>query len=187
VRHRENHPLSTWALLIVIALWAPAPPVAADPTLGRLFSTPEERARLDEARRLAHLPPAPPTLADTAEARVESPPPPPPAPPPRGSLAVDGYVIRGDGGSTVWVNRESSTGGPLLGVEAVVEPPQRPGVGVHLQAADGTRLLLRPGQSLPEGEAIVREGYLSPAPAATPVPAADGAAVRQGRAAGGRP
>jgi hypothetical protein len=178
-----------WLLALALGL---APPLAAEaPPLGRLFTTPEERALLDELRRQARLPAPPPAQVMATPA---APPPPPPAP--RGSLTLDGYVIRGDGGRTVWVNRESSTGGALLGAEAVVEPPRRAGAGVRVEAADGTSALLRPGQTLPAGEARVQEGYLLPAPAPaasgrSPAPAGatdprPGAAPGQART-GGRP
>jgi len=158
--------LQRWLFALLTAGGVTATAAAETPSLGRLFSTPEERARLDEARRQARLPA--PEQMSPGEIAVAAPLEPPPPPPPRGTLAVDGYVVRGDGTTTVWVNREGSMGGPLLGVDAVVEPPRRAGVGARVHAPDGTSVLLRPGQSLPAGETEVREGYLLPVPAPPP-------------------
>jgi hypothetical protein len=64
-----------------------SPPVIAD-DLGRLFFTPEQRAALD-ARRKARIPDKPAAVV------VESP-----------VTRLDGFVSRGGGRSTVWVNGE---------------------------------------------------------------------------------
>lgn len=66
---------------------------AQPPQLGRLFSSPEERAQLDAAR--SGVPPANTTLAATVP-----PPPPPPGPP----MELNGLVQRSSGRSTVWLN-----------------------------------------------------------------------------------
>jgi hypothetical protein len=149
-----------------LLLFAASVPAADDglATLGRLFSTPEERARIDEARRRARLPPAPVVQpeAELVEQEELAEPAPPPAPPPRGSLTVDGYVLRGQGPATVWVNGETSPGGPLLGTDATVMPPRRHGEGAYIETADGARALLRPGQVLPEGDDRVQEAWLLP-------------------------
>ncbi len=74
------------ACLAVAAALLPATATAAD--LGRLFLTPEQRSSLD-ARRKARIP----DKAATAE--IESP-----------VTRLDGYVSRGGGKSTTWVNGE---------------------------------------------------------------------------------
>jgi hypothetical protein len=71
----------------------------ASPTLGRLFTTPAERAELDRRRRGEGLPV---TLAPRA-----TPTPTPPAP-----RVVTGIVARSDGKSTVWVNGEPRRAAP---------------------------------------------------------------------------
>ncbi|HAZ61929.1 MAG TPA: hypothetical protein DCY89_10195 [Gammaproteobacteria bacterium] len=184
--NRRSLPALHRSLFVLLAAcWVASAAAAEAPSLGRLFSTPEERARLDEARRQARLPAwMQMSPEEGAVAAPPGPPEPPPPPPPRGTLAVDGYVLRGDGATTVWVNREGSTGGPLLGVDAAVEPPGRAGVGARVLAPDGTSVLLRPGQSLPAGETEVREGYLLPTPEpptrAVTAPVAPGAGSPRG-------
>jgi hypothetical protein len=76
---------SAIALVFPFALGALAAPAGAQ-ELGRLFHTPEQRHALD-ARRAAR---PPQVILD--------------APPPLQPARVDGYVLRSDGRSTVWVN-----------------------------------------------------------------------------------
>lgn len=73
------------ALVFAFALGALAAP-AGSQELGRLFHTPEQRRALD-ARRV------------TRPSRVT-----PAAPAPSQPARIDGYVLRSDGRSTVWVN-----------------------------------------------------------------------------------
>lgn len=87
--------------------------------LGRLFFSPAERAALDAQRR-----------AGTVSAAVTR------APEP---LRLDGYVLRADGRTTVWVNGEAA-GGESLRRKGVK-------VGATLDGATGeTRDLIGAGQ-----------------------------------------
>jgi hypothetical protein len=79
-------------IVCLLAFVAGPLPCAAE-ELGRLFLTPEQRAALD-ARRKARIPDKP------AAVIVESP-----------TTRLDGYVMRRDGRSTVWVNGEPSREG----------------------------------------------------------------------------
>lgn len=74
--------------LVLIALSLAAPAADAQ-ELGRLFLTPEQRTALD-ARRKARVPDKPDAVAAVATVR-----------------RIDGYVQRGGGKSTVWVNGEA--------------------------------------------------------------------------------
>lgn len=110
---------------------------AQAPQLGRLFSTPDERAALDAQRGApgAVAAPAPPPVA--AE-------PAPPAPP----LTLNGIVKRSSGKSTVWLNQ-------------VPQDDQRnvSGVALSLRSASGHRLILKPGQSVDLNDGSVREAH----------------------------
>lgn len=101
--------------------------------LGRLFFTPEQRSALD-ARRKARVPDKPAAVV------VASP-----------TTRVDGYVKRGGGRSTVWVNGESLPEGPS---EARIGDGER--VSIPLGEA-GRRATLRPGEVLDRGTGEVRD------------------------------
>ncbi len=79
------------ALLFLLGLWlAAAAGASGAQEFGRLFFTPEQRAALD-ARRKARVPDKP-----AAAPTVASP-----------TTRLDGYVVRSEGRSTIWVNGES--------------------------------------------------------------------------------
>src|SRR5581483_10127985 len=89
------------AMLLVVTLFSVG--AAADP-LGRLFTTPEERAQLQQLRT------APPVVAKPA------PPPAPVAvqtPPEVPPVTVNGVVVRSRGESTAWVNGKNTYDGDL--------------------------------------------------------------------------
>src|SRR5436305_14790112 len=70
--------------LAALALAAAPAVMAAEPILGTLFHTPEERARLDRMRK-----------GEPEQAA---------APAPGGHSAVTGFVKRSDGRNTVWID-----------------------------------------------------------------------------------
>ena len=107
--------------------------------MGRLFFTPEQRSSLD-ARRKARIPDKPASVV------VESP-----------VTRLDGFVSRGSGKSTVWVNGEP-----------VPEGTQPEGIRVHPRRADSSRVTvdigenenkvdLKIGQSFDRGTGEVRD------------------------------
>lgn len=110
---------------------------AQPPQLGRLFSSPEERAQLDASR--SGTPPA-----GTAQAPPAPPPPPQPAPP----LELNGLVQRSSGRSTVWLNQT---------------PQQEPhnqvsGAGqLTLRLSNGQVVVLKPGQQYDAASGTVME------------------------------
>ncbi|MES2739887.1 MAG: hypothetical protein V4754_02870 [Pseudomonadota bacterium] len=123
---------------------APAPP------LGRLFSTPDERAMLDSLRASGGLTADP---AATAPAMPEAGPgpgsaPPPPPPP----LTLNGVVRRSDGRSTVWVNQvaqeQQGRSRSKAGGSAAAMP---------LQSSSGRTVLLKPGQRYDMDDGSVKE------------------------------
>src|SRR5262245_48907784 len=119
-------------LLALLVLLGASEAASAQDSLGRLFFTPEQRQSLD-ARRRARLP-------DRPSAPVVSP-----------TTRVDGYVQRGSGKSTVFVNGEALP-------ETAPEAP-RIGTGrVTVNVGEsGARAGLRPGETLDRGTGAVRD------------------------------
>lgn len=119
-------------LLVLVLLLGLSEAASAQEPFGRLFFTPEQRQALD-ARRRARLP-------DRPSAPVVSP-----------TTRLDGYVQRGNGKSTVFVNGE-----PVP--ETAPEAP-RIGTGrVTVNVGEsGARTGLRPGESLDRGTGEVKD------------------------------
>src|SRR6266704_3600373 len=89
----------SWAALVAVGLAMPGSASAQVQEMGRLFFTPEQRAALD-ARRKARVPDKP-----AASPVAASP-----------TTRLDGYVVRSEGRSTVWVNGESLQDGSAEGL-----------------------------------------------------------------------
>ena len=127
------------ALLFGLGVWlaAAAYPCAAQ-EFGRLFFTPEQRAALD-ARRKARVPDKPAATAVAASPTTR----------------LDGYVVRSEGRSTIWVNGESLQDGSA----EALRDPNRSGAGrVRVPAGDGgARVGLKPGEVLDRGTGEVRD------------------------------
>jgi len=91
--------MKRWPILFMLCV-LPGAVVAAD-SLGRLFTTPAERASLDNLRSVSKIPAIDTSAAESseeAEVAVIVPPP---------LVSVQGYVKRGDGKKgTVWVNHQ---------------------------------------------------------------------------------
>ncbi len=147
------------ALLLLPALAGSAPAGAQE--LGRLFTTPAERAALDRWRDGGPAPagqtaPAPPGASvperqgagDGAVAEQR--------------LVVNGIVTRsGSGRTTTWVNSVPYHGsGRLQGNVTLVQGRSAPAVALTLES--GRRVLLKPGQSLDPASGRVREAYQKP-------------------------
>lgn len=120
-------------LLTLLVLVSFGEPCAAQ-EIGRLFFTPEQRQALD-ARRRARLP-------DRPSAPVVASP----------TTRLDGYVVRENGKSTVWVNGEALP-------ETASEAPRIGGSGrVTVNVGEGgTRGSLRPGETLDRGTGEVKD------------------------------
>ena len=113
---------------------------AQPPQLGRLFSSPEERAQLDAAR--SGRPPA--GSAEAAQAPPAAPPPPPPSPP----MELNGLVQRSSGRSTVWLN------------QAPQQEPHNHVSGASqltLRLSNGQVVVLKPGQQYDPASGTVKE------------------------------
>lgn len=122
--------------LLAVAL-AGAPFGTTAQELGRLFLTPEQRATLD-ARRKARLPDKPAAVV------VASP-----------TTRMDGFVLRSDGKSTIWVNGEPTREGDQPDAPRVGD---RPHEGISIPTGEsGSRARLKPGQAVDVGTGEVRD------------------------------
>ncbi len=146
--------------LLLGALSATGPAPAQE--IGRLFTTPVERAALDRWRDGGPPPPthaAPvrevPTTREPAPAST----PERSVPTPAQVIVVNGVVTRsGTGRSTTWVNSLPYHGsGRLQGNISLLHGRSSPAVTVTL--GSGKTVLVKPGQSVDPATGRVREAY----------------------------
>lgn len=138
------------ALALVLAAASP-PAVTAPPEFRdqRLFTTPEQRAYLDDLRDGTSVRRA----GDDRPRRPEVPalerePPP--------SVRMQGYVRRSGGPPAVWVNDDSTLAGDDIGGELRVRSGRIEGDIVIVELPDGRHVHLKPGQTWdPESGRVV--------------------------------
>jgi hypothetical protein len=141
--------LSLLALFAALALPGFGAAAGTEP-IGRLFSTPAERANLDKLRQ----------LGEKAGAAVEEKPDLNAAPPEpeREQITVDGFVRRSDGKSTTWVNGKPQHGAEISqGITVLQRRAKAPRISVLLRS--GRRLDLKAGQTFDIGTSKVIEVY----------------------------
>lgn len=143
--------------ILILLMLLPGVVMGAD-NLGRLFTTPAERASLDYLRQTSKVQAIDPEQIDKAETGPVMP----------SSISVQGYVKRSDGKKgTVWVNRipiQENSGTD----EVQVGKLQRDGNQVQLKlTANGKQLQLKAGQiyDLETGRIKEISAYAYPAPA----------------------
>ena len=118
-----------------------APPAIAD-DLGRLFFSAEQRALLD-ARRKARIPDKPVSVI------IESP-----------VTRVDGFVSRGSGKSTVWVNSQPvPEGSQPEGLRVLPRSADSNRISVNINETD-SQVDLKIGQSFDRDSGEVRDALL---------------------------
>jgi hypothetical protein len=164
--------------LILCALAAaatPAPAIAAQQELGRLFFTPAQRASLDVARgQRARAAVATDSTEQEAAAPVSQ------------TITYGGLIRRDDGQTTVWLNNQAVRDTDPAGAGAVVSRV-RPDGRITLQAPQSARSVeLKPGQSVELLSGTIEEGYSrllsEPEPKPKPKPGAKPAAdARKGK------
>jgi hypothetical protein len=136
-------------LLVIVLLILPQT-IFADESLGRLFSSPNERAALDQVRKIKRE--IVPQVVEEPE-NVEAAPYVEP-----NSITVQGYVKRSDGKSaTVWVNDEAiqeNSGNQDVAVGSLSNQTNR--VPIKLKA-NGKHLSLKAGQMYDPETNRVRE------------------------------
>lgn len=139
-----------WPLLLAVCAASVASAPAAAAELGRLFTTPEQRALIDRMRAEpgAAAEPAPAAEAAPEPAVREAAAP---------SLALDGLVRRSKGRATVWVNGQAiAFPGPgrasVAGIEQIAPPGE---AGVRITTSAGRAVELMPGQRyLPRADRV---------------------------------
>ncbi len=93
----ESAPRSPWWLAAALCLGLGLPVTVSAQLPGRLFTTPAERARLDELR--SEAPETQPATADKAESDAGI-----AVPVRREPLTMDGLVVRSGGPNTAWID-----------------------------------------------------------------------------------
>ena len=139
-----------------LALLAPARDAHAQSRIGRLFSTPEQRAELDRLREDSGAgeiaAPAPEPLA--LESRTET-----ERKPPALAATFNGIVVRGDVHRVAWIDgvETPAEGSTPAGVR--VESERAPDGRLRVRLSRGrTTAILAPGQSV-HADGTVRDGF----------------------------
>ena len=124
--------------------------ITANKPLGRLFSTPAERARLDRLRQQNKLNEINTEhTASTIAAPEES---------VRESLTIDGFVRRSSGKNTTWINQIPQTEQrSTQSIKVKQRLAHEPSVTVSLPT--GQRLILKAGQTFDRNTEKIREVY----------------------------
>ena len=136
-------------LMIGIVMLTGSQLICADESLGRLFSTPKERANLDHLRQARKII-VPQTVEPTASpVQVLALP---------KAVELQGYVKRSDGKQgTVWINQQAIQEGTKNGEIAVGHLPQQQNrVPIQINAS-GKVLTLKAGQTYDPDTTRVRE------------------------------
>jgi hypothetical protein len=115
---------------------------AQTPVIGRLFTTPAERARLDLQRAGVSVAAPPLAPMEIAEPRIDTP------APAAAPVQVDGIVRRSSGKTTVWLNQtpHEAPAGTATGAYPVPLP-------------NGGRVQLKPGQSVDPATGVRKDLY----------------------------
>lgn len=123
----------------------------AEQAMGRLFFTPEQRARMDVARQQER------SIKFEVEQEESAPPP--------ASLTLNGVITRSDGKTTLWLNNRIQGGEKAE--QDVIVPGQGKNAGqVSVTMPDAKRAVqLKVGQSIDMSSGQVEEGYRRPPPA----------------------
>ncbi len=125
----------------------------AEQAMGRLFFTPEQRARMDVARQQER------SIKFEVELEPEA------SAPPPANLTLNGVITRSDGRTIMWINNKIQ-GGEKAGLDAII-PGQGKNTGqVSVATPDAKRAIqLKVGQSVDMSSGQVEEGYRRPPPA----------------------
>jgi len=153
-------------VLLLVASLAASAASGADDSLGRLFFTPGERARLDASRGASAAPAEDPPAPETPTPDL------PPALPmtPPAPVAVNGLVRRERGPSTAWINGAAGTRADLAPTAGKEVRIGRHAVEVT-DSAD-TRARVKPGQIFDPAQGRVVEAFEHRTPPQRPTPPA---------------
>jgi len=144
-----------WPLVLGLALVG-APPVADAQRLGRLFTSAEERASLDELRYQAQFATPAPEPEPAAAAPGE-----PQQPAPQiSSFTINGIVRSSRGRGTVWVNGDQIERGGVTREGIQVQTTGAGGRSVQARLPSGADTIeLKPGQKIDVVHGVVLESY----------------------------
>lgn len=118
--------------------------------LGRLFSTPEERALLDELRRERNIVAPDPQAVVTAVPDV----------PAVEQVTIDGVVLRSSGADSAWINGRQVSGGARTREGVRVDTSTSRGGRVKITLPSGADTIdLKPGQRIDVNSGVVVEAY----------------------------
>ena len=151
-------PLVVCLIAGAIALLAPAgdPQAQSQSQIGRLFSTPEQRAELDRLREhpgageVAATPPEPPARETRTETERD---------PPALAATFNGIVARGDAHRVAWIDGVETPAGDSTPTGVRVESERASDGRLRVRLSLGrTTAVLAPGQSVDE-DGRVRNAY----------------------------
>lgn len=136
--------MKRFSVMMVFAAWVLVPsPGWADGALGRLFYTPEQRARMDVARQHERS-----ARIDEEESAPQS-----------TNILLNGVITRSDGKSTLWINNRIQN-------EASQAATVSKGGEVRVVTPGAKRTVpLKVGQSIDMSSGLVEEIYRRPPPA----------------------
>jgi hypothetical protein len=123
--------------------------------LGRLFTTPQERAMLEKSRHrpTPQVEKQPKSIEKKPSSAVEE-----IKAPPR--ITINGVVSRTDGTGTVWVNGMNSLDGDLDAQHIYVDPTSTRGEKVTIRLPNSPlELRLKPGETYEPSASTVIDGY----------------------------
>ena len=129
------------SMLISLVL-APVPSVSQEQLsdLGRLFTDPAQRERLEAVRHGAYV------VEKETKDEVTT-------------VTVNGVMMRGDGETVIWVNGKSTLEkDPLKGVKVLAGSANRENFKVPVMV-DGKFLTIKPGQVWSDGSGDIKDNY----------------------------
>ena len=137
------HLSSTIALVALLCISAGAP--AQDVLSGRLFTSPEQRAKLNQARKLGYK-------VDENNSGPQSDKP--------LSATVDGIVTRSSGNTTTWINSVAQPEGQHNATMSVLQQPGHD-PAILIKTDSGKRVRLKVGDTVDMQTGAVRKVYES--------------------------
>lgn len=145
----ENRRVPILMAVGIAAVLMMLPPIAGAQRLGRLFSTPDERALLDELRREQQIvepePQAEEVFSDTPS--VEH-------------VTINGIVLRSDGADSAWINGRQVDAGARTRDGVRVDTSATRGGRVRITLPSGAETVdLKPGQKIDVESGVVVEAY----------------------------
>jgi len=137
--------------LLLLSISLSLPLWAQDEVQGRLFTTPQERARLDLLReREKQHPHATTDSAVAGEPDIDE-------------ATLDGYVTRSSGKNTAWINQNAHSEAERGNSLKVVQKPGH-AAQISMLARDGRRVTIKVGDTLDRVTGKVRNIVDAPSP-----------------------